>query len=98
MYCKQYDTGGGADGTEAYFGLSYDVIIHNSAVNRNAAGEYQSGWHNKARSREIDRFTVAITLDQMNAENVNIFTLAYADLKAKLAAGDSPIASSIADA
>ena len=49
------------------------------------------------RSRSIDHFTAEVTADQMNAADSNLYTLAYSDLKAKLAAGDSPIASSIQD-
>ena len=75
----------------------YDVVLHASAVKRNADGEYPE-WPNRLRSREIDHFTVEVTADQMNAADANSYTLAYADLKTKLAAGDSPIATSIADA
>jgi|TARA_R110002012_G_scaffold85717_1_gene213631 hypothetical protein len=81
----------------ASFRISYDVVLHATAVKRNAAGEYPQ-WGNRLRSREIDHFTAEVTADQMNAADANGYTLAYADLKAKLAAGDSPIASSIQDA
>ena len=74
-----------------------DVVLHASADKRIATGEYPA-WGNRLRSREIDHFTATVTTDQMNAADANGYTLAYADLKAKLAAGDSPIASSIADA
>jgi len=44
--------------------------------------------------REIDHFVCAYD----PTSNSNPYAQAYADLKTKLAAGDSPIASSIADA
>ena len=81
----------------ANFRIMYDVVLHATAVKRNAAGEYPE-WGNQLRSREIDHFTATVTADQMNAADANGYTLAYADLKAKLAADDPPIASSIADA
>jgi hypothetical protein len=71
----------------------YDVVLHASAVKRNADGEYPE-WSNRLNSREIDHFTC--TYDPTS--NSNPYAQAYADLKAKLAAGGSPIASSIADA
>ena len=71
----------------------YDVVLHASAVKRNATYEYPE-WPNRLRSREIDHFTC--TYDPTS--NSNPYAQAYADLKAKLAAGGSPIASSIADA
>jgi hypothetical protein len=71
----------------------YDVVLHASAVKRNADGEYPE-WPNRLRSREIDHFTC--TYDPTS--NANPYAQAYADLKAKLAAGDSPVATSIADA
>ena len=71
----------------------YDVVLHASAVKRNADDEYPE-WPNRLRSREIDHFTC--TYDP--TRNSNPYAQAYADLKAKLAAGGSPIASSIADA
>jgi hypothetical protein len=71
----------------------YDVILHSSAVKRNAAGEYPD-WGNRLFSRSIDHFTC--TYDPTS--NSNPYAQAYADLKAKLAAGGTPIASSIADA
>ena len=71
----------------------YDVILHNSASARNAAGESPE-WGNRLNSREIDHFTC--TYDPTSDSNP--YAQAYADLKTKLAAGDSPIASSIADA
>ena len=71
----------------------YDVVLHASAVKRNADGEYPE-WPNQLRSREIDHFTC--TYDPTS--NANPYAQAYAALKASLAAGDSPIATSIADA
>ena len=71
----------------------YDVVLHASAVKRNASGEYPA-WGNRLNSREIDHFTC--TYDPTSDSNP--YAQAYADLKTKLAAGGSPIASSIADA
>jgi hypothetical protein len=71
----------------------YDVVLHASASVRNADGEYPA-WVNRVRSRSIDHFTC--TYDPTS--NANPYAQAYADLKAKLAAGGSPIATSIADA
>ena len=71
----------------------YDVVLHNSAATRNAAGE-SPGWGNRVRSGSIDHFTC--TYDPTS--NSNPYAQAYADLKTRLAAGGSPIASSIADA
>ena len=71
----------------------YDVVLHNSASTRNAAGEYPE-WGNRVRSRQIDHFTC--TYDPTS--NSNPYAQAYSDLKTKLAAGGSPIATSIADA
>ena len=71
----------------------YDVVLHASAVKRNATDEYPD-WPNRLNSREIDHFTC--TYDPTS--NANPYAQAYADLKAKLAAGDDPIAASIADA
>ena len=93
---KKYDAETDPD-VAAHFGIMYDVVLHATAVKRNAAGEYPA-WGNRLRSREIDHFTATVTTDQMNAADANGYTLAYADLKAKLAAGGSPIATSIADA
>jgi hypothetical protein len=69
----------------------YDVILHASAVVRNADGP---GWGDRLRSGQIDHFTC--TYDPTS--NSNPYAQAYADLKTKLAAGGDPIASSIADA
>ena len=71
----------------------YDVVLHGSAVKRNASGEYPE-WANRLNSRQIDHFTC--TYDPTS--NSNPYAQAYADLKTKLAAGGDPIASSIADA
>ena len=93
---KKYDATTNPD-VAAHFGIMYDVVLHATAVKRNAAGEYPE-WNNRLRSRDIDHFTAEVTADQMNAADANSYTLAYADLKTKLAAGGSPIATSIADA
>ena len=93
---KKYDAETDPD-VAAHFGIMYDVILHTTAVMRNAAGEYPQ-WDNRLRSREIDHFTATVTPDQMNAADANNYTLAYADLKAKLAADSPPKATSIADA
>ena len=93
---KKYDATTDPD-VVAHFGIMYDVILHTTAVKRNAAGEYPQ-WDNRLRSREIDHFTATVTPDQMNAADANNYTLAYADLKAKLAADSPPKATSIADA
>ena len=71
----------------------YDVVLHNSAATRNAAGE-SPAWGNRLNSRAIDHFTC--TYDPTS--NSNPYAQAYADLKTKLAADDPPIASSIEDA
>jgi hypothetical protein len=70
----------------------YDVVLHNSAATRNAAGE-SPGWGNRVRSGSIDHFTC--TYDPTGQ---NPYQQAYLDLKTKLAADDPPIATSIADA
>ncbi len=93
---KKYDAETDPD-VAAHFAIVYDVVLHATAVKRNADGEYPQ-WGNRLNCREIDHFTATVTTDQMNAADANGYTLAYADLKAKLAAGDSPIATSIADA
>ena len=92
---KKYDATTDPD-EEARFRIAYDVVLHASADKRNAANEYPS-WGNRLRSREIDHFTAEVTADQLNAADSNSFTLAYTDLKAKLGAGDSPVATSIVD-
>jgi len=71
----------------------YDVVLHATAVKRNADGEYP-GWPNRLRSASIDHFTC--TYDPTS--NSNPYAQAYAALKVALAAGGSPIATSIADA
>jgi len=83
---KKYDT------DPVSWSCLYDVVLHASAVKRNADGEYPE-WGNRLRSREIDHFTC--TYDPTGQ---NPYQQAYLDLKGKLAAGGSPIASSIADA
>ena len=93
---KKYDATTDPD-VAASFRIMYDVVLHATAVKRNASGE-SPGWPNRLNSREIDHFTATVTVDQMNAADANCYTLAYADLKTKLAAGGSPIATSIADA
>ena len=93
---KKYDATTNPD-VAAHFRIMYDVVLHATAVKRNAAGEYPE-WGNRLRSREIDHFTATVTVDQMNAADANSYTLAYADLIEKLGAGDSPIATSIANA
>lgn len=105
---KNYDTGGGNNGTDPVFKLLYDVHLFGSASIRNATGESPT-WPNRMPSREIDHFTCDVTLVNMNANGANCYILAYADLKIKLAnttevdqAGNSrtiaPIATNIADA
>ena len=97
---KKYDS---TPDVAAHFGIMYDVVLHASADKRNAAGEYPA-WRNQLRSREIDHFTATVTTDQMNAADANGYTLAYSDLKTKLAATRDnnnviqPVATSIADA
>ena len=70
----------------------YDVVLHSSASVRGAKGEYPE-WRNRVQSRRISHFTCAY-----DPTGTNPYAQAYADLKAKLAAGDDPIATSIADA
>ena len=93
---KKYDATTDPD-VAAYFSIMYDVVLHATAVKRNAAGEYPE-WGNRLTCREIDHFTATVTTDQMNAADANSYTLAYADLKTKLAADDPPKATSISDA
>ena len=88
---KKYDATTDPD-VAARFRIMYDVVLHATAVKRNASGEYPE-WPNQLRSREIDHFTC--TYDPTS--NATPYAQAYSDLKAKLAAGDSPIASSIQD-
>ena len=83
---KKYDT------DPVSWSCLYDVVLHGSAVKRNAAGEYPE-WGNRLNSREIDHFTCTYDPDGSNP-----YAQAYLDLKGKLAADDPPIASSIADA
>ena len=70
----------------------YDVVLHATAVKRNADGEYP-GWPNRLRSPQIDHFTC--TYDPTGQ---NPYQQAYLHLKSVLGAGDPPIATSIADA
>ena len=84
---KKYDT------DPVSWSCLYDVVLHGSAVKRNASGEYPE-WGNRLNSRQIDHFTC--TYDPTS--NSNPYAQAYADLKTKLAADDPPIATSIADA
>ena len=84
---KKYDT------DPVSWACLYDVVLHASAVKRNADGEYPE-WSNRLRSASIDHFTC--TYDPTS--NSNPYAQAYADLKTKLGAGGDPIASSIADA
>ena len=89
---KKYDATTDPD-VAANFRIMYDVVLHASAVKRNADDEYPE-WPNRLRSREIDHFTC--TYDPTS--NSNPYAQAYSDLKTRLAAGDSPIARSIQDA
>jgi len=89
---KKYDATTDPDVATHWMCL-YDVVLHNSASTRNAAGEYPE-WSNRLRSRAIDH--MGCVYDPTS--NANPYAQAYANLKARLAAGDSPIASSIADA
>ena len=70
----------------------YDVVLHATAVKRNADGEYP-GWGNRLRSASIDHFTCPY-----DPTGDNPYQQAYAALKIALAAGGDPIASSITDA
>ena len=89
---KKYDAETDPD-VAAHFGIMYDVVLHATAVKRNADGEYPQ-WGNRLNCREIDHFTC--TYDPTS--NDNPYAHAYTDLNAKLAAGGSPIATSIVDA
>ena len=83
---KKYDT------DPVSWSCLYDVVLHASAVKRNADGEYPE-WRNRLNSREIDHFTC--TYDPTGD---NPYQQAYSALKIALAAGGDPIASSISDA
>jgi hypothetical protein len=89
---KKYDATTDPD-VAAHWMCLYDVVLHNSASTRNAAGEYPE-WPNRLRSRVIDHMGCAYD----PTSNSNPYAQAYANLKARLAAGDSPIATSISDA
>ena len=84
---KKYDT------DPVSWACLYDVVLHASAVKRNATDEYP-GWPNRLNSREIDHFTC--TYDPTSSDSP--YTQSYNNLKSRLAAGDPPIATSIADA
>ena len=81
------------DYRDVHWRCLYDVVLHASASVRGAKGEYPE-WGNRVRSGRIDHFTCAYD----PTSNDSPYAQAYADLKAKLAAGDDPIATSIADA
>ena len=81
------------DGDPVSWQCLYNVVLHASAVVRNAADEYPN-WPNRLNSQEIQHFTCAYD----PTSNDNPYAQAYAGLKARLAAGDSPKATSIADA
>lgn len=89
---KKYDATTNPD-VAAHWMCLYDVILHGSAVKRNASGEYPA-WGNRLNSRAIDH--MGCVYDPTS--NSNPYAQAYADLKTRLAAGGDPIASSIADA
>ena len=89
---KKYDATSNPD-VAVQWRCLYDVILHASADKRNADGEYPE-WGNRLRSPYIDNFGC----DYDPTSNSNPYAQAYVDLKAKLAAGGDPIASSIADA
>ena len=94
VYCRiQSVTVKKYDGDPANWRCLYSVVLHASAVKRNADGEYPE-WGNRLRSPYIDNFGC----DYDPTSNSNPYAQAYADLKAKLAAGGDPIASSISDA
>jgi hypothetical protein len=91
---KKYDT------DPVSWACLYDVVLHATAVKRNADDEYPE-WPNRLRSREIDHFTC--TYDPTSDSNP--YAQAYSDLKTKLAATRDnnnnviePVATSIADA
>jgi hypothetical protein len=89
---KKYDATSDPD-VAVQWRCLYDVVLHGSAVKRNAAREYPA-WPNRLNSREIAHFKC--TYDPTSDSNP--YAQAYADLKTRLAAGDPAIASSIADA
>jgi hypothetical protein len=75
----------------AHWDIFCDVILHQNASARNAAGESPE-WPNRLRSRRIDAFV--FTYDP--ASNSNPYAQAYVALKTQLA--NDSLASSIADA
>ena len=83
---KKYDT------DPVSWRVLYDVVLHASAVKRNAVDEYPA-WPNRLRSKAIDHFKC--TYDPTGD---NPYQQTYLDLKGKLAAGGSPIATGISDA
>ena len=89
---KKYDATTDPD-VAAYWMCLYDVVLHASAVKRNASGEYPE-WGNRLRSQAIDHYGCVYD----PTSNANPYAQAYANLKARLAAGGSPIATSISDA
>jgi hypothetical protein len=89
---KKYDASSDPD-MAVQWRVLYDVVLHASASVRNASGEYPE-WGNRVRSRYIDHFTG--TYDPTS--NDNPYAQAYTLLKARLAADDPPIATSITDA
>ena len=72
---KKYDT------DPVSWGCLYNVILHASAVKRNAAGEYPE-WGNRLHSAHIEHFGGVYD----PTSNANPYAQAYADLKVKLAA------------
>ena len=103
---KNYDSGGGSEGTDPMYKLLYDVVLFASASVRQAPGESPE-WRNRMRSRQIDHFTCEISLADLSAAGANPYTMAYANLKSRLAkndGGESPtrdspaIATEITDA
>jgi hypothetical protein len=89
---KKYDASTNPD-TPVQWKCLYDVILYASAEKRNASGE-SPGWPNRLNSSEIDHFTC--TYDPTS--NSSPYDQVYADLKTRLASGDSPIATGIVDA
>jgi len=91
VYCRiQSVTVKKYDNDPVSWSCLYDVVLHASAVKRNADGEYPQ-WPNRLRSPKIDHFTC-----DYDPTGDNPYQQAYLDLKGKLAAGS--LASSIADA
>ena len=76
---------------ESWF-ITYGVIVHKDAAARAADN---SAWANRVPMDFIDTFKIT---GLANLDTYPTMAILYSDLKTKLAAGDSPIASSIADA